>query len=193
MMLSTRRSLSPRATKSRNRRMIWPARKAWSAALSTASRSMFGMFVRAVLKQPARPFHVVRDGRQRLVELVRERRGHFAHRGQSRDVQEFGLQFLQPCLGLLPFGQIANEAGEEALVARSHFADRELHRKGRAVLALADDHAADANDPPLSGPQVAFKIAVMIFAIRRRHQHLDVLADDFRGAVAEQPFRRRTE
>jgi hypothetical protein len=39
LTLSTRRSLSPRATKSRKRRMICPARKACSAALSMAWRS----------------------------------------------------------------------------------------------------------------------------------------------------------
>ena len=64
--------------------------------------------------------------------------------------------------------------GEEALVARAHLADRELHRKGRAVLALADHHAADADDPPLAGAQIAIEIAVMALAIGRRHQHLDV-------------------
>ena len=36
---SIRRSLSPRDTNSRKRRMIWPARSAWSAALPSASRS----------------------------------------------------------------------------------------------------------------------------------------------------------
>ena len=33
--LSMRRSLSPRATNSRRRRMIWPARRAWSAGVAT--------------------------------------------------------------------------------------------------------------------------------------------------------------
>ena len=80
-----------------------------------------------------------------------ERRGHLAHRGQPRDVDQLRLQFLQPRLGLLAFGQVADEAGEEALVARAHLADGELHRKGRAVLALADDDAADADDAALAG------------------------------------------
>ena len=151
VMLSTRRSLSPRATKSRRRRMIWPARSACSAALSRASRIDRERLVGAVFEQPARALQVVGDRRQRLVELVGERRGHLAHRGQPRDVHQLGLQFLQPRLGLLPLGQIADEAGEEALVARAHLADRKLHRKGRAVLALADHDAADADDAPLAG------------------------------------------
>ena len=61
------------------------------------------------------------------------------------------LQLLQPGLGQLPLGQVADEAGEVALPRRAHLADRELHGKGRAVLALAHDDAPDADDPPLAG------------------------------------------
>ena len=52
-------------------------------------------------------------------------------------------------------------------VAGFHLADRELHRKGRAVLALADHHAADADDAPLAGGQIALQIAVVRLAIGR--------------------------
>ena len=119
---STRRSLSPRATKSRKRRMICPARSACSAALSMASRKNRGALVGAAFQQPARSLHVIGDRRQRLIELVRQRRGHLAHGGQPRHVDQLGLQFLQPRLGLLPLGEVADEAGEEALIAR--FASR---------------------------------------------------------------------
>ena len=108
-------------------------------------------------------------------------------------MDEFGLQFLQPRLGLLPFGQVADEAGEEALIAHVHFADGKLHGKGRAVVALADDDAADADDPPLAGAQIAVEVAVMIVAVRLRHQHLDILAHDLRRPIAEQPLRRGAE
>ena len=83
-------------------------------------------------------------------------------------MDQLGLQFLQPRLGLLSFGQVADEAGEEALIAHVHFADGKLHRKRRAVLALADDDAADADDAPLAGAQIAVEIAVMIAADRAR-------------------------
>ena len=66
-------------------------------------------------------------------------------------MHQLRLQLLQARFGLLPLGQVADEAGEEAPVARAHLADRKLHRKGRAVLALADDDAADADDAPLAG------------------------------------------
>ena len=153
VMLSTCRSLSPRDTKSRSRRMIWPARSAWSAALSSASRIMPDVSSALAFEQPARALQIVGDRRQRLVEFMRQRRGHLAHRGQPRDMDQFGLQLLQARLGLLALGQVADEAGEKALLAGSHLADRQLHRKGRAVLALADHDAADADDAPLAGAQ----------------------------------------
>ena len=75
---------------------------------------------------------------------------------------QLGLQFLQSRFGLLPLGEIADEAGEIALLTGLHLADAELERKSRAVLALADHHPADADDPPLAGQLVAIEIAVMV-------------------------------
>jgi hypothetical protein len=39
----------------------------------------------------------------------------------------------------------------------AHLADRQLHRKGRAVLALAHHHPADADDAPLAGVEIALR------------------------------------
>ena len=105
-------------------------------------------------------------------------------------MDELGLQLLQPRLGLLPLGQVADEAGEEALVARSHLADRKLHREGRAVLALADHHAADADDAPLAGAQIALEIAIVRLAVGRGHQHLDVLSRALRSRYSRTAARR---
>ena len=77
---------------------------------------------------------------------------------------------------------------------RSHLADRELHREGRAVLALAHDDAADADDPPLAGAAIALEVAVVAVAVGLWHQHLDVPADGLFGrTVAELPLRRGAE
>ena len=146
--------------------MIWPARKRLLGGLVHGVAQRRRALVGAVFQKPPRALHVVGDGRKRLVELVRQRRGHLAHGGQPRHVDQLGLQFLQPCFGLLPFGEVADEAGEEALIAHVHLADRKLHGKGRAVLALADDDAADADDAPLAGAQIAIEIAVVILAGR---------------------------
>jgi hypothetical protein len=97
-------------------------------------------------------------------------------------MHELGLQLLQPRLRLLTFREVADESGEEALIARAHFADGKFHRESRAVLALADDDAPDPDDAPLSGPQIALDIGVVILAVRRRHQELDVRTEDFHAA-----------
>ena len=68
-------------------------------------------------------------------------------------MHKFRLQFLQPGFDLLALRQVAHEAGEETGLARLHLPDRKLHGEGRAVLSLADDDAADADDPPFAGAQ----------------------------------------
>jgi len=68
-----------------------------------------------------------------------------------------------------------------------------VHRKGGAVLALAGDDAADADDVALAGGAVAREVAVVARAIRMRHQDADVLADGFLHRVAELPLGRAAE
>src|SRR5258708_14612998 len=108
-------------------------------------------------------------------------------------MNHLGLQLLQPRLRLLTLRYVADKASEKVTVARPHFPHRQLHREGRAVLALADHHAADSDDSPLSGAQVLLDVAIVIFSVGRRHQRLDVFSNHFRRAIAEQPFRRRAE
>ena len=108
-------------------------------------------------------------------------------------MHELGLQFLKPCLGLLPLRKVADETGEEALIARAHFSHGELHRKSRAVLALADHEPPDPDDLPLSGPEVALEVAIVVLPVGSRHQALDIRPDDFGRGKAEQPLGRRAE
>ena len=56
------------------------------------------------------------------------------------------------------------------------------------ILAQADHFAADADDLLLAGGEVVREIAVVLSLIGSRHQHVDVLADDFRRRVAEELF-----
>jgi hypothetical protein len=92
-------------------------------------------------------------------------------------VDEFRLQLVEPGLGLLALGQVANEAGEDAALADARFADRKLHREGAAVAAQAGDDPPDADDPPLSGRAVTVEIGIVALAVGRGHQHSDVLAE----------------
>ncbi|MGY2933383.1 hypothetical protein ACVWZ6_002985 [Bradyrhizobium sp. GM6.1] len=126
-------------------------------------------------------------------ELVGERRGHLAHRGQPRDMDELGLQFLEPRLGLLMLGEVADESGEIRLGARLHLADRQMHRKGGSVAALACHDTPDADDMRISGGAVARDVAVVAGAVGLRHQDADVLADGLLLGPAEQALGRRAE
>ena len=136
---------------------------------------------------------IIRHRGQRLVELVRHRRGHLPHDAEPRGVQQLGLKILNAAFGLLPLGQIADKSGKIAAAREGKLADLQLHRKGLAVLAQPDDHAPDADDSALAGAKIAIEIAVMSFAIGCRHQDFDVAADHLRAVIAEQPLRRRAE
>ena len=63
---------------------------------------------------------------ERLVELVRERRGHRPHRAQPRDVDQLGLHPPDLGLGAVPLGEVGHRAD----------------RADRAAVGVADDEAA---------------------------------------------------
>src|SRR6516225_7252892 len=102
-------------------------------------------------------------------------------------MQQLRLQLLHPLEGALALGQIAHKAGKEPMPLSLHLADREFHREGRAVLALTRNHSPETDDPPLAGREVASDVAVMVFGIRRRHQHADITAANLLGGITEHP------
>src|SRR6516162_989455 len=108
-------------------------------------------------------------------------------------MDELGLQFLEPRLSLLAFGEISGETGEKLSIARLHLTDGKLHRKGRAVLALSDDDTSDTDDLPLASPEVPIQVAIVVLTVWRRYENLDVLADRFRRRVTKKPFCRMAE
>ncbi len=122
-----------------------------------------------------------------------ECRCHFSHRAQTRNVNEFGLQFLKPCLGLLMFRQIADEAGEVGHSAGLHLADRKMHRESRPILALTGYDSANADDMPLAGGSIARQVAIVARTVGVWHQDADILADSLLLGIAELPFRGTAE
>ena len=110
---------------------------------------------------------------------MRKRRGHFAERGKPRHVKQLLLLLLYSCFCPVAFGHVAAKAGKEASGSRMHLADGKLHGKGGTVLAHSGDGAAKPDDPALSCRQIAVQVGVMLVTIGRRHQQIDVLADDF--------------
>ena len=126
------------------------------------------------------------DDGQQIVEVVGDAAGELAH----------GLHLLgldQLLFGALAVGEVMNDADEDGFAVLLGLADRQVHRKGRAVLAPALNFPADADDLAFAGPVEIVDVAVMLFAVVPRHQHLDVVADDLAGGVFEQPLAGRVE
>ena len=112
---------------------------------------------------------------------MRERGRHFAHCGQTGNVNEFGLQLLQAALLCSAFRKIPNEARKEALTADAGFAYCQFYRKGRPILPFSHDDPSYANYPALTCRAVAKKVAIMLLSVWRWHQHRDILAQNVSG------------
>jgi hypothetical protein len=122
------------------------------------------------------------DDRQQIVEVVRQAAGELADRFHL-------LRLAQLCalrLHLAPFGHVAHDADEGMVAGVRRFADRELHRKGRAVFAAAHHLATGADDLRHAGGEICRDVAIVFAMVRFRHQDADILPDDLVRGVAEQ-------
>ncbi len=90
-------------------------------------------------------------------------------------------------------GDVAHEAGEQALVAEAYFAHGQVHREIRAVFAPAERFAANADDFRLSRAQVIGEVAVVLLAVGGGHEEGHVLANHVGRRVAEGALGRRIE
>src|SRR3984893_4815110 len=134
-----------------------------------------------IIEPPLQHLEIAGDHGQKVVEVV----------GDTASELSNGLHLLRLPEILLHFDarrQVSDEAGEDMGPAKRHLADREVHRKDRAVLAPRLDFGADADDVLLADPQVWRQVAVMVLAMRRGHEHLEIAADHFTGSVAKQFF-----
>src|SRR6185436_15228623 len=102
------------------------------------------------------------------------------------DVEEFALEFLDAALFGLNLGQITDKADKHFRAVDLRFADRQFQREGRAVLLLASDDAANADDALFAGIEIAVEVTVMLGPEMGRHQHLHIAADDLVLAITEQ-------
>src|SRR6266567_395583 len=128
------------------------------------------------------------DSGQRLIQLMRERGCHLAHRRKSRNMKEFVLKLLGPSGGPFPFGQIVDDSNIDRLAFDRAFPHGKVHGKCRPIFAQAEHLSADTNDPLLSGPLIIVDIFVMFGLIRGRHQHRHIFSHDIFETVAEQAF-----
>lgn len=107
---------------------------------------------------------------------------------------------LKPCVALAqrpfdPFalGQVVDDSDKDRSIVLPGFADREVHGKSGAVLALTEHLAADADDFSFAGAVKIVEVKIMLLAVWPRHQHLDVLTDHLMGWIFEQLFARGIE
>ena len=129
---------------------------------------------------------IIHDRGKRLVQLMRERRGHLPHFIEAGHVNEFGLRFLKLPLGFPPRSDVMHDADENPQFVEMALTDGKINRKGRPILAPRRDLAPDADDLLLAGLAIVFQIAVMLFAVGLGHEHADVLAGHLFRGVAEQ-------
>ena len=149
--------------------------------------SLFGeLALLGIAETRGEHFQIGDDRRQEVVEIVRDAAGELADRLHL-------LRLAKLVFDLLAAGEVADEAGEDPLSVRARFADRQFHRENCAVLGLAFDQPAVADDPRFAGPEIIADVAVMLDPVGFGHQHPDVASDDFFGAVAEQLCRRGAE
>ncbi len=94
--------------------------------------------------------------RKRLLQIVRGDVGELVQFLVA--AEQFGVAVLEfrgveaeLLLGLLAFADVADNPREQPPDPELHFADGQIHREGRAVLAQADHLAADADDLFLAG------------------------------------------
>ena len=88
-----------------------------------------------------------------------------------------GEQAFALLLGLLAIGNVVDQSGEHLSPTDRHFAHRQVHRKRRAILAQANDLAAGADDFLNARLQIALKVLLVFSLKRRRHEHVDVAAN----------------
>ena len=78
-----------------------------------------------------------------------------------------------------------------ALVAEPHLGHCDLEREEPAVLAPPHDLATEAGRPRLVAGPVVFEGAIPLAVVELGDQSAEILADEFRGSVAEHPAGRR--
>src|SRR5215813_12861722 len=100
---------------------------------------------------------------------------------QLRDQQRLML------FGPLALGDVAHDAGVYLPPGHVDFTDCKLDRNSRAVLSPSRQLTSTWSDHlALATFQIVYTVPVVLWATQFWHQHFDIVAYDFFGAVAEE-------
>jgi hypothetical protein len=103
------------------------------------------------------------------------------------------LAAAQTLVRLLAQRDVVDEADEARRDGAGYLTDGQLAREHRTVPALSDHFATDADDAGFPRAVVPLQVTVVLGVEGLRHQHGDVAADHFVGAVAEDALRGTAE
>ena len=109
-------------------------------------------------------FQINNDGGQQVIEIVRD-----ATRELTDGLHLFGMKNNR--ISAVSFRQIMNIADINRFIPSLDFTDRQMHRKLRAVLTLADNLAPDTNNFCLTGMAISRHITIVQRRVAIRHQH----------------------
>ena len=113
--------------------------------------------------------------------------------GRFNDRAHTLFAFAERFFDLHAPAEIVKDARKRRLAVDLHLADGQMKRKRAAVLAPPTHFAAGSDDARDTGFEVVGEVPVVLLAVGAGHQDLDVLAQHFGGAIAEQPLGRWVE
>src|SRR5262249_47778572 len=110
---------------------------------------------------------------EHLNEAIAADQDHAVDGGVDQRPQALG-RFAQRLFALLALRDVVNDADEGRLTVLLRFSHGQVHGKCRAVLAAADDFAADADDLTVAGAPVILQVSVVLAVEGSGHQYFDV-------------------
>jgi hypothetical protein len=136
---------------------------------------------------------VAGDHQQQIVEVMGNAARELADGFHFLGLRQAALALPQCHLDMLAVAQIMDHSGEIAPPLRFEFAHRQVDRKCPSILVPTAHSSANANDLLDTGLKVVANVPVVLSPVRVRHQNVDILSDEFRGAIAEQALGRRID
>jgi hypothetical protein len=107
-------------------------------------------------------FKIAGNDQQQVVEVVRDTASELTDRLHLLGLRQAPFALAQRLLNVLTVTQVMDHTGKIPPAVGRELTDREMQRKGRAVLAAAADLAANADDLLHARPQVIGDVAVML-------------------------------